>query len=134
MKRKRYIRKKLYSEINITPFVDVILVLLLIFMITNQIPITGIDVDLPNSNTKPINLEKEPLSIYITKNKKIFILNNEIYINKLENKLKAIFKVKKDERIIIKADHTLNYGLIMNIMTYASNAGFNKISLVTENK
>ena len=132
--KNRYQRRKIYAEINVTPFVDVMLVLLVIFMVTTPMLITGMDVDLPTSTNKTIKPSTEPLTLSINKSGKIFIMKEPIALQSLKLKLKNIIKAKKESRIFIKADKSLNYGYIMNIVSAVTSAGFDKISLITESK
>lgn len=130
----RYKRKKIYSEINITPFVDIMLVLLVIFMVTTPMLITGMDVNLPTSTNKPIKPSPDPLTLSINKAGVMFIMKEQIAIKNLKNKLTNIIKAKQESQIFIKADKSLNYGYIMNIVSEVTSAGFDKIALITESK
>ena len=130
----RYKRRKIYSEINVTPFVDVMLVLLVIFMVTTPMLITGMDVDLPKSSNKAITPTSDPLTLSINKSGIIYIMKAQITLRDLKLKLNNIIKAKKESRIFIKADKSLNYGYIMNIVSEVTSAGFNNISLITESQ
>jgi biopolymer transport protein TolR len=120
------------SEINVTPFVDVMLVLLIIFMVTAPMLVTGVDVDLPEASTNPVSSNEEPLTVSIDKFDKIYIMNKEINKKDLIPKLKNILNEKKESRIFVRADKRSNYGYIMNIIGKINEAGFNKISLITD--
>jgi biopolymer transport protein TolR len=127
-------RKKIVSDINITPIVDVMLVLLVIFMITAPMLISGVKVDLPDATAKPIAGQEEPLAVSIDKNGKIYIMDTAIDARELVSKLKAITKEKMDTRIFVRGDQSLNYGKIMGIVGDISAAGFSKVALITNTK
>jgi biopolymer transport protein TolR len=128
-------RKKKHSvmsEINVTPFVDVMLVLLIIFMVTAPMFVTGVKVDLPESSTSPISAKEEPLTVSIDKFDKIYLMNSRINKKELTAKLKHILEEKKESRIFIRADKRANYGYVIEIMGKITEAGFKKISLITD--
>lgn len=127
--RKR--RGKLMSEINVTPMVDVMLVLLIIFMITAPMLVGGIEVDLPETNSAPINRQSKPLVITIDKHGKIFIVESEIQRLELVEKLKNISKENKDTSIFVKGDKNVSYGMIVDTMAEIYNAGFTKVALIS---
>lgn len=127
-------KSKMVSEINVAPIVDVMLVLLVIFMITAPMLISGVPVDLPEASSKPISSQEEPLAVSIDKNGKIYIMDTLIEESKLVEKLKAITKAKKDTRIFVRGDTTLPYGKIMAIVGEISAAGFSKVALITNVK
>jgi biopolymer transport protein TolR len=120
------------SEINVTPFVDVMLVLLIIFMVTAPMLVTGVNVDLPQASTSPVSAQEEPLTVSIDKSDKIYLMNSEINKKDLVAKLKNILDEKKESRIFVRADKRSNYGYVMEIMGKISQAGFKKISLITD--
>jgi biopolymer transport protein TolR len=122
------------SEINVTPLVDVMLVLLIIFMITAPLLTTGVSVDLPTTESKAVPGQDEPLTITINKNREIFIGDNIVKAETLIIKLNAIADLKKQSRIFIKADTQLPYGEVMELMSLITNAGFNKVALLTKQK
>jgi biopolymer transport protein TolR len=126
--------RKISSEINITPIVDVMLVLLVIFMVTAPMLISGIKVDLPETTAKPIAGQEEPLAISIDKNGKIYLMDTLIEENMLIEKLKAITKAKMDTRIFVRADQNLTYGAIMSIVGEINAAGFSRVALITNVK
>ena len=125
-------KRKVMSEINVTPFVDVMLVLLIIFMVTAPMLVTGVNVDLPQASTSPVSAQEEPLTVSIDKSDKIYLMNNEINKKDLVAKLKNILDEKKESRIFVRADKRSNYGYVMEIMGKISQAGFKKISLITD--
>ncbi len=126
--------QKITSEINITPIVDVMLVLLVIFMITAPMLVSGIKVDLPDTTAKPISGQEEPLAVSIDKNGKIYLMDTAVEEGQLIPKLKAITKEKMDTRIFVRGDRALNYGTIMAIVGDISAAGFSKVALITNIK
>jgi biopolymer transport protein TolR len=125
-------RLTLMSEINITPFVDVMLVLLIIFMVTAPMMISGINVNLPETNSAPIAGNDEPLTITVTSKGEVYIQDVIIETSELLPKLNAVTKEKKDSRILVRGDKDSNYGMIMNVVGLINEAGYNHISLVTQ--
>lgn len=125
-------KKQLMSEINITPFVDVMLVLLVVFMVTAPMMISGINVDLPKVASSPLSGTDEPLTITVTNKETIHIQDIEIERKDLVTKLEAITKAKKDSRILVRGDKNVNYGVIMSVVGAINEAGYNHISLVTQ--
>ena len=120
------------SEINVTPFVDVMLVLLIVFMVTAPLLTVGIPINLPKTKAKALPEDQTPLSITISKDEKIFLQDSEIDLENLVPRLIAISKNKSDRKIFIRADKILSYGEVVKIMGLISSAGFNKIALVTD--
>ena len=130
--RVRREKKNLMNEINVTPFVDVMLVLLIIFMITAPLLTTGVKVNLPKSNANQISEKKEPITITINRNGEIFLQNKPIKPKKLIIKLSELKKQDKNLKIYIRGDREINYGKIMKLMGEINRAGFKKVALVTE--
>ncbi len=126
--------KKISSDINITPIVDVMLVLLVIFMITAPMLVSGIKVDLPDTTSKPIAGQEEPLAVSIDKNGKFYIMDTAIEEKQLVEKLKAITKEKMDTRVFVRGDKSLTYGAIMSIVSEINAAGFSRVALITNVK
>ena len=120
------------SEINVTPFVDVMLVLLIIFMITAPLLTTGIKINLPKSAANQISEKKEPITITINKKGEIYLQNKQMDSKKLIKKLSELKKQDQDLKIYIRGDRDINYGKIMKIMGEINRAGFKKVALVTE--
>tara|TARA_Y100000588_G_scaffold212178_1_gene226268 strand:- start:2905 stop:3288 length:384 start_codon:yes stop_codon:yes gene_type:complete len=120
------------SQINVTPFVDVMLVLLVIFMITAPLLTVGVQVDLPETEAGAIAGDDEPLAITITKEDVIFLQETEVQLGELVPKLMAISERRKDMRIFVRADTELAYGRVMEVMGTVNRAGFNKVALVTK--
>ncbi len=121
-----------FSEINITPMVDVMLVLLIIFMVAAPMMTTGVTVDLPKSNASPIAGQDEPLAVSVTAGGKIFVQKTEVPINALAEKLKAITGEKKDTRIFVRGDRNVDYGKVMEVVSAINTAGYGKVALITD--
>ena len=120
------------SEINVTPFVDVMLVLLIVFMVTAPLLTVGVPVDLPQSQAKPLGEERQPLTITINEEGQIFIQEQQIELRTLVERLRAIADVSEDTRIYVRGDKAIAYGTIMEVMGTINAAGFNRVALVTE--
>jgi len=125
-------KRPLLSEINITPFVDVMLVLLVVFMVTAPMMISGINVNLPQATTEPIAGNDEPLTVTITDKGIVYLQDIAIESQDLVAKLSAITQEKKDSRILVRGDKNVNYGTIMGVVASINNAGYRHISLVTQ--
>ena len=125
-------RNKTISQINVTPMVDVMLVLLVIFMITAPLLKVGVPINLPKTKAKALPEDQTPLSITINKEEKIFVQDTEISLEKLIPKLISISKNRNDRKIFIRADKVLSYGKVVEVMAVITSAGFNKIALVTD--
>jgi len=120
------------SEINVTPFVDVMLVLLVIFMVTAPLMQQGVDVELPRTTTQPIRLEQEPLVLTVRKDGKAFLGRQEIALPELQAKLVAVFGARGDKELFLRADREAPYGLVVKAMAAARGAGATKLGIVTE--
>ena len=127
-------RRRLMNEINVTPMVDVMLVLLIVFMITSPMLVSGIEVDLPETESAPISGQFKPLVISIDKNNQIYITETKIDPKELITKLKNITKEKKDTRIFVKGDKVVPYGVVIETMSRIHNAGFTKVALISDIK
>ncbi len=125
-------RKRLNSEINITPFVDVMLVLLVIFMVTAPMLISGIEVDLPKTQSGQISGNDEPLVVSIDKSGNFYIQENKLTHKELLLKLTAIASTNNKIRIFIKGDRNINYGKIIELFSIVKEVGFTNVALVTE--
>ena len=124
----------LMSEINITPLVDVMLVLLIIFMITSPMLVAGINIDLPETKASPVASQEEPLVISINKKGEIYLLETKINRDELKFKLANILKEKKDSRIFVRGDKNVNYGEVVNIVAEIQAAGFSRVALISDIK
>lgn len=122
------------SEINVTPMVDVMLVLLIIFMVTSPMLVAGVEVDLPETKSSPISGQDTPLVITVNKEEDIFITETKTPFSELVTKLKNITKEKKDTRIFVKGDRNVSYGKIVETMAEIHNAGFTKVALISDIK
>jgi len=132
-KRKHH-RRRVMSEINVTPMVDVMLVLLIIFMVSAPLLTVGVPIDLPQSQAKSIEQDKEPLTISVNDKGKIFLQNSEIAADDLIPKMQAVAEARggKDARVYVRGDKKVDYGTMMKVMGRLSSAGFNRVALVTE--
>ena len=124
-------RRAPMSEINVTPFVDVMLVLLVIFMITAPLLTVGVEVDLPETGSSPLGGDDEPLAIAIARDGTTYLQGSEVAADELIPKLRAITERRPDLRIFIRGDREIAYGRVMEVMGALNGAGFNNVALVT---
>jgi biopolymer transport protein TolR len=120
------------SEINVTPLVDVMLVLLIIFMVTAPMMQQGVDVELPKTTTQPMKIKDEPLILTIKKDGKLFLGRQEIAAAELQKKLEAIFAGTDSKELYLRADQAVPYGQVARAMAAAREAGASKLGMVTE--
>ncbi|MDE2577510.1 MAG: protein TolR [Hyphomicrobiales bacterium] len=120
------------ADINMTPFIDVMLVLLIIFMVAAPLLATGVAVDLPQTKAAPLNIEQKPVSISIDEKGQIFLMDQPVAIDNLVDKLKEAAKAGADERVYVRGSKAVNYGRIAEVMSLVTGAGFKKVALVTE--
>ena len=132
--KKNYKSRKSISEINVTPFVDVMLVLLIIFMVTAPLLTAGIKINLPESSSVLKNEKNDPVTVSMNSKGEIYIQKKKISPNDLVKKLIALRGQNKDLKIYIKGDKNLNYGKIMDLMSFINKSGFKKVALVTKLK
>jgi biopolymer transport protein TolR len=125
-------RRRTMAEINVTPFVDVMLVLLIVFMVTAPLLTVGVPVDLPKTRAPALGQDKEPLSVTIAKDGSIFLQKLKVPPDELVPKLIAISNNGYDQRIFVRGDKTVDYGKVMEVMGMLSAAGFTHIGLVTD--
>src|SRR6266700_5379264 len=133
--RRRHRRRVVMSEINVTPMVDVMLVLLIIFMVSAPLLTVGVPIDLPQSQAKSLDQDREPLTVSLNGQGKVFLQNTEIGVEELVGKLKAIAEARGsgfEERIYVRGDRRVDYGTVMRVMGRLSGAGFHRVALVTE--
>ncbi|MFC3052954.1 protein TolR [Kordiimonas pumila] len=127
-------RYKPMAEINVTPFVDVMLVLLIVFMVAAPLLTAGVQVDLPKAQAKPLPQDNKPLEITINHEGAIFIVETEITLDELVPRLTAIAGNDKDTRIYVRGDTRLDYGQVMQVIGAINAGGFTKVALVAEQK
>jgi biopolymer transport protein TolR len=120
------------SEINVTPLVDVMLVLLIIFMVTAPMLMQGVEVNLPKTTTKNIKTKEEPLMLTVNKEKEIFIEKHRITLDNLEIKIQKIFQNRRDKAILLRADKEVPYGFVRKVIAKVKQAGIDKLGMVTE--
>lgn len=121
-------------EINVTPFVDVMLVLLIVFMVTAPLLTSGVPLELPETKGQQLQTNKEPLTISLQKDGKVYIQETEVKLDDIAAKLKAIAKNGYDEQIFIRGDKGIDYGSVMRVMSRIKLGGFTKVSLITESE
>ena len=131
-RKMRYRSKKPMSNINVTPLVDVMLVLLIVFMITAPMLTVGVQVDLPQTKANQLNSDADPLIITMNKNREIFIQDAVVSLEDLIPRLKAISKVNSKTRIFVRGDNLLPYGEVIEIMGKIQSAGYEKVALVAK--
>jgi biopolymer transport protein TolR len=127
--RGRRVRHKPMSDINVTPFVDVMLVLLIVFMVTAPLLSAGVPVDLPQTSAAPLPVEKEPVTITVATDGKVFVKDQAVVLADLVTRLQAVTASASD-RIYVRGDKAASYGAIMQVMSTISGAGFDHIALV----
>lgn len=121
----------LMSDINVTPFVDVMLVLLIIFMVTAPMMMEGINVSLPEATSKPLVSDKKPLIVNIDSENRIFINDFKVTVDGLGEKLNKILAGRKDREVYLKADKDISYGMVVRVMSEIKGAGVEKLGMVT---
>ncbi len=122
------------AEINVTPMVDVMLVLLIIFMVSAPLLTVGVPLDLPQTQAKTLDQDKEPLTVSVNVKGEVYLQNSEVPLEELVDKLKAVTEARGglDERIYVRGDRQVDYGTVMKVMGRLSSAGFRRVALVTE--
>ena len=123
---------QLMSDINVTPFVDVMLVLLIIFMVTAPMMMQGVDVSLPEATAEPLESEKEHLIITIDMKNQVFINDFQVTVDGLGEKLEKILEGRSDREVFLKADKDISYGTVVQVMAEVKGAGVEKLGMVTE--
>lgn len=124
--------RRLMSEINVTPLVDVMLVLLIIFMVAAPMMMQGMDVQLPQTRSQPISSQEERLVITLNQKQEIFLNEYRVSRQELLDKLKALFHNKKNGEVFLRADKSLPYGFVVQVMADIKNAGIERLGMVTE--
>jgi biopolymer transport protein TolR len=132
--RHRRRRRAVMSDINVTPFVDVMLVLLIVFMVSAPLLTVGVPLDLPKSQAKSLDQDRQPLTVSVNVKGQVFLQDSEIKIEDLVAKLKAVTDARggADERIYVRGDKKVDYGTMMQVMGRLSAAGYHRVALVTE--
>lgn len=130
--RKRSHSNKPLAEINVTPLVDVMLVLLIIFMVTAPMLSMGIDVNLPKVKSKSVDVAEEKLVLTINESKEIFLNKTKMQLGELNSKLEAIFSNRIDREIFLRADKNVPYGFVVEVMSEVRKAGVDKLGMITE--
>jgi biopolymer transport protein TolR len=131
-RRRKGRRHAPMSEINVTPFVDVMLVLLIIFMVAAPLLTVGVPIELPQAKGKQLQANKEPLAISVKSNGEVYIGETMVGLEEIAGKLSAIAKNGYDEPVFVRGDKGVTYGVVMRVMGRISAGGFKKVSLVTE--
>ncbi|WOC16526.1 protein TolR [Pseudochrobactrum sp. MP213Fo] len=130
-RRRRRGKNAPMSEINITPFVDVMLVLLIIFMVSAPLLTSGVPIDLPDTQAKALNADTQPITVSVNDKGQVYLQETEIDIAEVVPKLEAISKTGYEERIFVRGDKNADYGTVMKVMSRISAAGYKNIGLVT---
>jgi biopolymer transport protein TolR len=131
---RRHRRRAVMSEINVTPMVDVMLVLLIIFMVSAPLLTVGVQIDLPQTRANALDLDHDPLKIEVTNNGEVFLQGAKINVDDLLPKLKAFTDAREgaDERIYVSGDKNVNYGAVAKVFALVKAAGFHRVALITD--
>ncbi len=125
-------RRRPMAEINVTPLVDVMLVLLIIFMVTAPLLTSGVNVDLPKANAAPVNQDAKPITVSIDAAGDVYLADTKIDLPGLVAKLQALSQNNVDRRIFVRGDKSVSYGRIMQVMSTITQGGFTKVALLAE--
>ena len=125
-------RHRPMADINMTPFIDVMLVLLIIFMVAAPMLTTGVPLDLPQTGAVALNVDKQPLIVSLKADGKLYLMDTETTISELVPKLQAIAKTGPEERIFVRGDKSISYGKVAEVMAALTSAGYKKVALVNE--
>ena len=120
------------AEINMTPFIDVMLVLLIIFMVAAPLLATGVPIDLPETKAAALNIDRKPLSVAIDDRGDIYVMDQPVQLEQLAERIQGIAKDGFDERIYVRGARTVNYGRVAQVMSLITSSGYKKVALVTE--
>ena len=131
-RHRRRGRAATMAEINVTPMVDVMLVLLIVFMVAAPLLTVGVPIDLPQTQAKSLNTESKPITISVTPNGELFVANERVQLDQLVTRMGQLVGKETDKRIYLRGDASANYGAVMRVMGVLSAAGFAKIGLITE--
>jgi biopolymer transport protein TolR len=129
--RRRGRRQGLMSEINVTPFVDVMLVLLIIFMVAAPMLTVGVPIDMPETQARALNADTQPITISVNQAGQVFLMETEIPAEEVVAKLQAIAQTGYEERIFVRGDRAADYGTVMQVMARINAAGYRNLGLVT---
>ena len=124
--------KRFMSDINVTPLVDVMLVLLIIFMVTAPMMMQGVDVNLPQTTAKNIKTKEDPLILTVNSKREVFLENRKVSLDELEKKVESIFKYRREKEVLLKADKDVPYGFVIKVMASVKNAGIERLGMITE--
>ncbi len=124
--------KRFMSDINVTPLVDVMLVLLIIFMVTAPMMMQGVEVNLPQTTAKSIKTREDPMILSVNKKREIFLEDRQIKLEDLENKMKTIFKYRRNKEVLLRADREVPYGFVIKVIAGVKRAGIDKLGMITE--
>jgi len=124
-------RYRAMADINMTPFIDVILVLLIIFMVTAPLLATGVAIDLPRTKAAALNIEQKPISVAVDDRGFVYVMDQPVLITEIADKLKEVATSGVDERIYVRGANQVNYGRIAEVMSIITAAGYKKVALVT---
>jgi biopolymer transport protein TolR len=130
-RRRRRQNRAVMNEINMTPFIDVMLVLLIIFMVAAPLMTVGVPIDLPESRAAAMEGQTKPITISVDAGGKVFVQDAEVPVDQVVERVTTLSKAGADERIFIRGDRTADYGTVMRVMGRLNQAGFKKIGLVT---
>jgi biopolymer transport protein TolR len=130
-RRRGVPRYRAMCEINMTPFIDVMLVLLIIFMVAAPLLATGVPIDLPQTKASSINVDQKPLSVSIDDKGAVFIMDQQTATGEIVDRLKSLSKDGFDERIYVRGATSVNYGRVMEVTAMIASAGFKKVAMVT---
>jgi biopolymer transport protein TolR len=120
------------AEINMTPFIDVMLVLLIIFMVAAPLLATGVPIDLPETKAAALNIDQKPISVAIDEKGTVYLMDQPVPVDQLTDRLRAAAKNGFDERIYVRGARAVNYGKVAEVMSLITTAGYKKVALVTE--
>jgi biopolymer transport protein TolR len=125
-------RYRAMADINMTPFIDVMLVLLIIFMVAAPLLATGVPIDLPQTKAAALNVDQKPLSVAVDDKGAVYVMDQPVEMKQLADRLKELAKSGFDERIYVRGANAVNYGKIAEVMTIITTAGYKKVALVTD--
>jgi biopolymer transport protein TolR len=125
-------QKRYLSDINVTPLVDVMLVLLIIFMVTAPMMMQGIDVNLPKTKPTNIKTDEDPFQVSVNKKGEIFLESKKVKLEELEGKIRSIFKYREEKELLLRADKDIAYGIVIKVLAEINRAGISKVGIITE--